>query len=157
MPWGRASLEVECLRDGTLDVDLETGEVFSVRRGERKKRRLRTDDDGYKSFYLNRERRDKRGGKEYCRKTKGFRYRRRRLVFVHRVVKIKAIALAKGGDHNWRDYVEDLPRGVDVNHFDRDRANNRAGNLELQTELANRSRRAMTAAELREVRAFMES
>lgn len=156
-PHGRVSLEVECLRDGTLDVDLETGEAFSVRKGVRTKRRLRTDEDGYKMFYLNRERSDKRGGKEYCRRKKGFRYRRRRGVFVHRIVKIKAIAIAKGGDQNWRQYVEDLPRGVDVNHWDRNRANNRAGNLELQTELANRSRRAMTQAELESVRQFMES
>jgi hypothetical protein len=50
-----------------------------------------------------------------------------------------------------------LPRGFDVNHLDRIRHHNWAMNLELQPELANRSRREMTADEAAVVAEFMNA
>lgn len=177
MHWtGKESLEVKCLRDGSLDCDADTGEVFSVKPdGSRTKRRLHVDRDGYLLFYLNRERR--RGKPD-----RSGRRRARRGVLVHRLVKIKAIAVAKGGD-NWRKYVCDLPRGVDVNHIVcpdlaaqieelrglpslttaqsellvrlvyRARQDNRASKLELATERANRSKTEMTDEEFAALKA----
>lgn len=115
LPPGETSLEVEALRDGTLDVDLATGLVYGVRGNLTKQRKLDYDRDGYLYFWLNREKKDRRGKPERCRKSNRNRYRRRRVVLVHRLVKIKALAVAKGG-RNWRKYVTDLPRGIDVNH-----------------------------------------
>jgi hypothetical protein len=147
--YGEESLEVKCLRDGTLDVDIETGEVFSIdKNGKRTKRRLAPDDDGYLGFHLARERKSKRG--KPCRwkepgRADRVRYRNRRYVMVHRLVKIKALAVAKGG-RNWTQYVRDLPLGIDVNHLG-PKTDNRHTELELQTEAANRSRTEMTDAE----------
>ncbi len=146
--YGRESLEVKCLKDGTLDVDIETGEVFSVRYGKRFKRKLEKDEDGYWKFGLNRERKAKRGKPVNERRSNGktyFRYRSRRTVFVHRLVKIKALAIAKGG-RNWQQYVKDLPIGIDVNHLS-GKDNNNHLQLELQTELANRTRTEMSDAD----------
>jgi len=150
----KRTLEVECLRNGTLDVDLETGIVTGFHRGEWKPKRLKKDDDGYLGFFLNRERKHKRGkpirevrpnGKER------HRYRHRRYVLVHRLVKIKAIAAAIGG-RNWRSCCKDLPPGIDVNHIGA-KHDNRADMIELQTEGANRRRREMTPEEQEEVNA----
>jgi hypothetical protein len=57
LPKSREPLEVTCLRDGSLDVCLETGIAFSVhpRTGLRIKRRTRIDKDGYVTFVLARE------------------------------------------------------------------------------------------------------
>lgn len=149
---GEDSLEVRCLKNGTLDVELSTGKVLGLVRGEWKAKKLKLDDCGYLGFFLNRERKHKRGkpirevrpnGKE--RK----RYRDRRYVLVNRLVKIKAIAVALGGK-NWRNHVKDLPLGVDVNHLGA-RNNNAHDMLELQTEAANRRRREMTPEELDEI------
>src|SRR3990167_4698859 len=148
---GIDSLEVRCLKNGTLDVELMTGKVLGFVRGEWKEKRLKKDDDGYLGFFLNRERKHKRGkpilemrnGKE--RK----RWRDRRYVLVNRLVKIKAIAVALGGE-NWRSFVTALPPGIDVNHIGA-RDNNAHGMLELQTEAANRRRREMTPEEYEEI------
>lgn len=152
IPRGQESLEVRCLRDGSLDCDLETGDVFSVRGDVRKKRRPGPDKDGYLAINLNREKEKKLGKPEIERRGKERikRYRHRRFVMVHRLVKIKALAVAKGASQ-WRQYVTDLPRGVDVDHLDRNRSNNRADNLALKTELANRSNREMTEEEWQEL------
>lgn len=147
---GEESLEVKCLRDGTLDCDLETGEVFSVKNGQRIKRSLFKDADGYLFFTLNRERSKKAGKPERDLRGK-LRYRHRRSVLVHRLVKIKAIAYGKGGE-NWREFVTDLPRGVDVNHLG-ERDDNRQHKLELQSEAANRAKRKMTNEEWAELQA----
>ena len=150
--YGETSLEVQCLRDGTLDVDIETGEVFSVRNGVRTARRLKRDEDGYLGFYLNRERKRKQGKPERDRDRNGkerLRYRKRRYVRVNRIVKIVAIAKAKGGK-NWRQYCCDLPAGIDVNHLGA-RDDNRAKMLDLQTGLANRARREMTDEEWKQL------
>lgn len=145
---GEDSLEVRCLKNGTLDVELSTGKVLGFVRGEWRYKRLKLDDDGYLGFFLNRERRHKLGkpirevrpnGKERLR------YRDRRYVLVNRLVKIKAIAVALGGQH-WRSYCKDLPPGVDVNHIGA-KNNNAHDMLELQTEAANRRRREMTPEE----------
>lgn len=140
---GEVSLEVRCLRDGSLDVDLDSGRVFSTINGKTRERKLIADKDGYLRFLLNRERSQKRGKPQ--RDGKKLRYRKSRQVLVNRLVKIKALAVAKGGA-NWRLYVADLPRGVDVNHLG-PRDDNRSHQLELQTERANRSKKAMTAEE----------
>ena len=151
---GKKSLEVRCLRNGTLDVDLETGKVSGFVRGEWKNKRLKKDNDGYMGFHLCRERKSKRGkpirevrpnGKERNR------YRDRRYVLVHRLVKIKAIAVGLRGN-NWRQYVKDLPPGIDVNHRG-ERDNNNHLMIELQTEAANRRRREMTPEEQEEINA----
>jgi hypothetical protein len=150
LPPGEESLEVKCLRDGSLDVCLDCGSVYSVRGSRRIKRRLYADEDGYLSFTLNREKRKRTGKPE--RDGSRNRWRKRRNVLVHRLVKIKAIAVAKGGS-NWRSFVCDLPRAVDVNHINSIRSDNRAENLELMTERANRLRRPATDEELEELKA----
>ncbi len=152
---GKESLEVLCFRDGSLDVCLTTGKAFYFKHGKRVERSLRLDKDGYLHFDLNRERSCKRGRPSTERshgKTIN-RWRDRRFVRVNRAVKIKAIAVGLGGD-NWRKYVKDLPRGVDVNHIDRVRHHNWSDNLELQTERANRGGSEMTEKELAGIRAF---
>lgn len=140
----KQTLEIECLRDGTLDCDLDTGAVFSVKNGTKTKKRLKRDADGYLGFFLNREREHKRGTP--CREMRNgkarLRFRSRRYVLAHRLIKIKALAVAKGGC-NWREYVCDLPPGIDVNHIGA-KDDNRASMLELQTERANRNRTEMT-------------
>lgn len=150
LPPGVESLEVRCLRDGSLDCCLETGRVFGLVRGEWVEKRLRYDADGYLHFDLNRDRKKRVGRPERCRNGR-LRFRERRCVRVNRLVKIKAIAVAKGGS-NWRQHVADLPRGVDVNHLGA-RDDNRASMLELMTERANRSRTEMNDDEWEALRA----
>lgn len=145
---GEDSLEVRCLKNGTLDVELSTGKVLGFVRGEWRHKRLKRDDDGYLMFFLNRERKHKRGKpirEVRPNGTERHRYRDRRCVLVHRLVKIKAIAVALGGKH-WRIYCKDLPLGVDVNHIGA-KDNNAHDMIELQTEGANRRRREMTPEE----------
>jgi len=153
LPVGEVPLEVECLRDGTLDVCLKSGRVYTLLGGERRELKTREDDDGYLVFDLSRApKAPKRGKKtEYVDKLKNgkritrIRYRRRRRVRVHRLVKLKSLALAKGGIR-WRQYANDLPRGTDVNHLGA-KTDNRDCMLCLETEMANRSRREMTDEE----------
>lgn len=147
------TLEVECLRNGTLDVDIETGIVTGFYRGEWRRKALNKDHCGYLGFCLNRERKPKRGKpiRELRNGKERLRYRRRRYVLVHRLVKIKAIAVALGG-HNWRAYVKDLPHGIDVNHRGA-KDNNNHLMIEIQTEGANRRRREMTPEEQEQVNA----
>jgi hypothetical protein len=117
--------------------------------------KIKIDADGYCHFYLNRERRDRRGKHETERRSNGVvkkRYRIRRFVSVHRLVKMKAIAIGVGG-YEWRLYVKDLPRGVDVNHRDKNRQNNHHMNLALQTENANRSQRELSQEEADQIAA----
>jgi hypothetical protein len=147
----REPLEVECLRNGTLDCDLSTGEVFSVRKGIPRPMALQADKDGYLCFSLRRDCKPPQGKPEACHSKKGhIRYRLRRWIRVNRLVKVKAIAVAKGG-RNWRSFVRPLPAGVDVNHLDGRRDNNASDNLELSTERANRERRDMTDEEYEEL------
>ncbi len=155
LSYGETSLECLCLRDGSLDVNLVTGEVTSVARGRPKAMKIKVDHDGYLHFYLNRERPDRRGKAEVSRGPGGEvkkRYRIRRFVAVHRLVKMKELAIKAGGDA-WRDHVRDLPRGIDVDHGDRNRANNDYRNLSLKTDSANRGKREMTPEEAAEVAA----
>lgn len=151
MPKRRVNLEVLCLRQGSLDVDVLTGEVFSVRRGAHWPMKLREDKDGYLCFGLNRDSKS-RGKACKCKRTGKVRYRVYRWVRVNRLVKIKAMAIAKGG-RNWRKFVADLPLGVDVNHIDTDRQNNNHENLELSTERANRARKELSEEELAKLQA----
>lgn len=153
LPHGVESLECKCLRDGTLDVNLTTGEVFSLATGKRKRMTLAEDSDGYLHIHLSRERDDRRGKAEMQMRngTRIKRYRHRRFVRVNRLVKMKSIAVGKGGNE-WRKYVRDLPRGLDVNHT-KGRKNNHHMTLTMATELANRTKRPMTAEEQAEVNA----
>jgi hypothetical protein len=154
LPPGEESLECQCLRDGTLDVNLTTGEVFSLVGSKRKRMKFGEDRDGYLHIWLARERSDRRGKPEIEMLRNGKRvkrYRRRRYVRVNRLVKMKALAVALGGDQ-WRKYVADLPRGVDVNHTGA-RNDNRAHKLTLETERANRTRSEMTPEEQAEINA----
>lgn len=134
---GVESLETILLREGLIDVDLDTGLVFSVRNGIRVPMAISLTKKGYAYVQLQKEKSRKQGSQH--RDGARTRYRTRRNALVHRIVKIKSIAVAMGGSR-WRDHVRPLPRRVDVNHIDRNRFNNAASNLELQTEAANRAR-----------------
>lgn len=150
---GKETLECKCLRDGTLDVNLTTGEVFSLVRS-RKAMKLSEDRDVYLHINLARERKDRRGKPEVERRRNGTRvnlYRHRRFVRVNRLVKMKSLAVAMGGS-DWRRYVTDLSRGIDVNHKGPRNVNNHLM-LTLETEQANRTRREMTPEEQAEVNA----
>ena len=154
-PKGKPSLAAECLRDGTIDVDLSTGEVYSTAKGGvRRPMKLRTDPDGYLGFHLNREKKRRVGKPERDRHR--VRFRRRQYVQVHRLAYMKKVAILWSDFHggHWRDHVQDLPRGVDVDHKDLNRSNNTIANLRLKTEAANRSRREMTAEEAATVADF---
>lgn len=142
---GTEPLEVKLLRDGKIDADLETGLIYSVRGEKRTLLKINTTEKGYCYVQLGEERSDRQG--KFQRDGERRRYRTRRNAFVNRIVKIKAVAVAMGG-RNWRNHVRPLPRGVDVNHWNRDRSDNRADNLELATQLANRLRRAQTEGEI---------
>lgn len=143
-----ASLVVECVRNGTLDVRCETGEVFTSFR-KRIKRRLYIDRDGYAGFTLNVERKDKRGKPQIVRDRNGKlgkRWRRRQYVLVHRLVLAKLRAVEKYGD-DWQTKFIELPLAIDVDHEDGHRANNRAANLRIRTIDGNRGKREYTPEE----------
>ncbi len=151
-PKGELSLAAECLRDGTIDVELTSGVVISFaaranRPATRHVMKLRTDPDGYQGFHLNRERKQKRGNPERDRKI--LRYRRRMYVQVHRLAYMKKVAILWADFHggHWREHVVDLPRGIDVDHVDLNRSNNTIENLRLRTLVSNRQRRPMTEEE----------
>lgn len=152
---GQPSLECQCLRDGTLDVDLITGVVTSMARNRPRVLTSQPDKDGYLHVNLSRERGDRRGTPKLERNRKGeviMRHRIRRYVRVHRLVKMKDMAVKKGGV-DWRSHVRDLPVGVDIDHGDLNRANNHHENLTLKTEAANRGKREMTQEEADEIAA----
>lgn len=134
------------LRNGTLDVDLETGEVFGLRG---RKFVVDVTWDGYHRVHLtiknNRCKPDGRGQRRF-----------RQRAMVHRIVMMKKLAVeAKGGSRlSWRSFVKELPTGVDVDHEDDDRENNRASNLQLKTYIANRSKRDMTPEEEESIREY---
>jgi len=153
LPAGKESLECRCLRDGSLDVSLITGEVISFALGKRHVMALLRDRDGYLHISLNRERPDRRGKASEERGRDGKlrkRYRERRFVRLNRLVMMKRLAVEAGG-RQWREFVKDLPRGVDVNHDDLVRHNNHHENLRMQTEAANRGRRENTPEEQAEI------
>lgn len=141
------TLAIAMLRDGRIDCDLATGEVFTIRDGVPYAKAMTPDKDGYLTIMVQRSR-----GKGNGNPDKWGRFRDVRNVRVNRLVKIKAMAVAKGG-RNWRSFVAPLPRGADVNHIDTNRENNASDNLELSTERANRGRREMTEEELAELQA----
>lgn len=126
---GHISLACEFFRDGSLDVDLVTARVTR----NRKRLKQAKNAKGYRYIQLGKRRSPKK--------------RRRENAWVHRLVKMKAIAVGMGG-RDWRRYVRDIGHRLDVNHIDLVRSNNCADNLELMTEVANRLRRSMTEAEL---------
>lgn len=122
------SLMVRCLRDGTLDVSLLTGSVFSTARGKRRRLKTRRDEDGYVRFTLSRElpkssrkRPERRDGRK----------RELMTVFVHRLVMVKKLAVA-ANESRWRDVVRDLHGDTDVHHMDHNQTNNFADNLTLE-------------------------
>lgn len=122
------SLMVRCLRDGSLDVDLESGVVWSWKRGDWcKPVKTRTDEDGYIKFTLSRK------APPTSRKPKDRDGRRREhmTVFVHRLVMVKKIAVA-ANEERWRTVVRDLPGSTEVHHKDLQPTNNWAANLTLE-------------------------
>ena len=123
------------LRNGTLDADLKTGEVFGIRG----KMTPTADKDGYLRVWLSLPSRRKKADRDG-------RKRWRQVALVHRIVMMKKKAV-EVDPVNWREHVKELPAGIDVNHEDRDRANNRASNLSLQTERHNRHGEDMTPEE----------
>lgn len=140
--WGRRylhrdveSLMVRCLRDGSLDVDLETGKVWTWKRGDWcQPVRTRRDEDGYVKFTLSREappssrkRRDRDG-----------RRREHMTVFVHRLVMVKKIAIA-ANEERWRNVVRDLPGSTEVHHKDEVRHHNWSENLTLELSEIHRT------------------
>lgn len=138
--WGRKyshreseSLMVHCLRDGSLDVDLHTGAVWSWRRGDWCRLvKVRTDEDGYIKFTLSRESKTKR------KKDRDGRRREHMTVFVHRLVMVKKIAVAANKER-WRTVVRDLPGNTEVHHKDLTPAHNWGGNLTLEVSEIHRS------------------
>ena len=122
------SLLCTCLRDGTLDVDLETGEILSLLRKKPHVITCIPDHSGYLRFYLHRERKTLR------RKTVDKRWRQ--TCGVHRAVLMKKFAVNKSPD-NWREFVEDIPPTLHVDHVDRNNQNNAASNLRLQGFMEN--------------------
>ena len=152
---GGKTLARRCLEDGTLDVCLRTGRVTSFAQAKDGKAiRPRTDEHGYRKFTLVRSvskrlvRKPRADGLHVWQMT----------VFVHRLAMMKKVAVAKaysvGTPDDWRSFVRDLPAGVDVNHKNRKRDDNRAKNLELQTERTNRNGQASTEEELRAIAEF---
>lgn len=142
------SLVTECIRNGSLDVRCESGEVFTTFR-RRVKRRLHIDRDGYAGFTLSVERATKRGRPTIGRDKNGKivkRYRRQQYVLVHRLVLGKRLAVEKHGD-NWQAKFIELPIAFDVDHADSNRSNNRSKNLRLRTIEANRGKRDYTPEE----------
>lgn len=141
------SLVTECVRNGSLDVRCETGEVFTSFR-RRIRRRLYIDRDGYAGFTLNVERqpggRPTFVGNHHGKPVK--RWRRRQYVLVHRLVVAKLRAIEKYGD-KWQANFVELPLCLDVDHEDLNRANNRGRNLRIRTIDANRGRREYTPEE----------
>jgi hypothetical protein len=133
-PKGRESLAVRCLRDGTLDVCLRSGRVYSFALGKRKRIKTRIDEDGYEKFTLKRD-------VSWREKRRADRNGRRRLsmeVFVHRLVMMKKLAVAKG-EARWREHLEDLPGDRDVHHVD-GKTNNVARMLTLEFVSWNRGK-----------------
>lgn len=131
---GKPSLALRCLQDGTLDIDLATGEVWSTAKGTRTKLKTRIDEDGYHKFTLCRD----TDGREK-RKTDGSGRRRLKMeVFVHRLCMMKKLAVARG-EFRWREHLEDLPGDREVHHrFGKDR--NDATALMLEYSGLNGSR-----------------
>jgi hypothetical protein len=152
---GGKTLARRCLEDGTLDVCLETGMVTSFAQVETGKLiRPRLDEDGYRKFTLVRSvsaRLVKKKRADGCRIWQ-------MTVFVHRLAMMKKIAVKKakavGTPDEWRAFVRDLPAGLDVNHKNLIRDDNRACNLELQTERTNRNGQPSTEEELRSIAEF---
>lgn len=133
-PNGKPSLALRCLQDGTLDIDLETGEVWSMARGERTKIKTRIDEDGYHKFTLCRD----TDGREKRKMDGDGRRRLKMEVFVHRLCMMKKLAVAKG-EWRWKEHVEDLPGDREVHHrFGKDR--NEATSLMLEYPALNQGK-----------------
>lgn len=135
----RKSLALRCLQDGTLDVCLLTGHVYSYARGEMRRVRTRLDEDGYEKFTLSRE----VSGRERRKTDSTGRRRRMMTVFVHRLVMMKKIAVALGESH-WREKVVDLPGDQEVHHRDKVRRHNQARNLTLESDQDHKAIHAET-------------
>lgn len=119
---------VRCLRDGSLDVDLETGKVWTWKRGMWcQPIKTRVDEDGYVKFTLSREA-PKSSRK---RPDRDGRRREHMTVFVHRLVMVKKIAVA-ANEERWRTVVRDLPGSTEVHHKNEQRDCNWASNLTLE-------------------------
>lgn len=133
-PLGKPSLALRCLQDGTLDIDLDSGEVWSTAKGARAKIKTRIDEDGYHKFTLCRD----VDGRERRKKDGEGRRRLKMEVFVHRLCMMKKLAVARG-EKRWREHLEDLPGDRDVHHrFGKDQ--NHASALTLEYCYLNQTR-----------------
>lgn len=150
------SLVVECVKNGSLDVRCETGEVFTEFR-RRVRRKVHIDSDGYAGFTLNVE--SKTAGRRFVELRKGGkqdkRRRRSQYVLVHRLVLAKLQAVERHGD-NWQARFRELPLCLDVDHKDTNRANNRADNLRVRTIEGNRGKAEYSETEAKAVAEFLE-
>ncbi len=130
----KTTLAARMLADGTLDVCLETGEVFTIINGRRRKRKLQTNHKGYHWLNLYRERKDKRGKPD-----KYGRRRERFSAWVHRLAMMKKIAVGKCREEakdgrvfsNWRLFIVDIDPKIDIDHDNTDRTDNRGDNLRI--------------------------
>lgn len=151
------SLAIRCMKLGVLDVCLVSGRVYTSFRGIVRERKINVDADGYCGFCLNVESTDRTGKQELRRDTKVKKIRRRHRMYVqlHRLVMAKKLAVEKAGDsRDWRTVVRDIPINFDIDHIDRDRANNRGSNLRLRGWFENRTKVPMTAEEQDRCKAF---
>lgn len=144
------SLLCTCLRDGTLDVDLLTGLVTSLVGGKVKEISCIPDHSDYLRFCLCRERSTRR------KKTACGRKRWRQTCGVHRLVIIKKIAIAKSAD-DWRDFVEDIPPTLHVDHIDLNRQNNVAANLRIQGFMENSNGSDPSVGEVAAIAAYTKT
>lgn len=122
------SLMVRCLADGSLDVGLESGMVWSRKpNGLWRELKVREDEDGYLKFTLSRK--APKGSRR--KPDKDGRRREHMTVFVHRLVMVKKIAVA-ANEKRWQTVVRDLPGSTEVHHKDLTPAHNWASNLTLE-------------------------
>ncbi len=121
----KPSLAAREFAAGNPDVCLETGVVTTHYRGRIKIRKLQKNHKGYFWLNLNRKRAGKRGKPDI-----NGRYREQMAAWVHRLVYMKKLAVDAAGEE-WRTAIRDIDPEIDIDHYDKDRGNNSAGNLRL--------------------------
>lgn len=150
-PPGQPTLALVLFREGKLDVCL-SGQLVTGAKGQ--PLTMTIDKDGYWRVTLFKEVQRGEGGHMLRVREKGrkerIRYAKRQTAMVSRLVLMKALAVERHGDQ-WREHLTDLPRGLDVDHIDYNRNNNRRDNLRLETERTNRARKYMSEEEEQQI------